>query len=121
MAAYPTIPIDHAGFSELPRGYVTVRTGFESGHVQTRAKSTTAPRQYQFSHRGCSAAEVTTWVAFWEARKGGAEAFDFTDPRTGAVIACRFKHEGGGPPPITPIGGANIGFTIGPILLEEAL
>ncbi|MBS0150462.1 MAG: hypothetical protein JSR31_05930 [Nitrospira sp.] len=119
MAAYPTIPIDLAGFVELPRAYVTVRTEFESGYVQTRAKSTTAPRQYQFSHRGCSAAEVATWVTFWDARKGGAEAFDFTDPRTGGVVSCRFKADG--PPPISPIGGANIGFTIGPISLEEAL
>ena len=121
MAAYPSIPIDHSGFQELPRAYVTVRTEFEAGYVQTRAKSTTAPRQYQFSHRGASAAEVTTWQTFWEARKGGAEAFDFTDPRTGAVIACRFRHDGGSPPPILPIGGGNIGFTIGPITIEEAL
>jgi len=121
MAAYPTIPIDHAGFTELPRAYVTVRTEFESGYVQTRAKSTTAPRRYQFSHRGCSAAEVVTWVTFWEARKGGAEAFDFTDPRTGAVVPCRFQHDSGSPPPIAPIGGGNIGFMIGPITLEEAL
>lgn len=121
MAAYPTIPIDHAGFMELPRAYATVRTEFESGYVQTRAKSTTAPRQYQLFHRGCSPAEVTTWVAFWEARKGGAEAFDFTDPRTGAVVPCRFKHDGGSPPPIAPIGGGAQVFTIGPITLEEAL
>ncbi len=121
MAAYPSISIDHAGFTESPRAYVTVRTEFEAGYVQTRNKSTTAPRQYQFTHRGVSASEVTTWVTFWEARKGGAEAFDFTDPRTGAVIACRFKHDAGSPPPIAPLGGGNIGFTIGPIMLEEAL
>lgn len=119
MAAYPSIPIDLNGFTELPRAYITVRTGFEAGYVQTRVKSTTAPREYQFVHRGCSAAEVTTWVAFWEARKGGAETFDFTDPRTGSVVPCRFKSDS--PPPISPIGGANIAFTIGPISLEEAL
>lgn len=118
MAAYPTIPIDHDGFVELPRAYVTIRTEFESGHVQTRAKSTTAPRQYQFTHRGVSASEVATWVAFWEARKGGAEAFDFTNPRTGAVVPCRFKNDG--PPPISPVGALSI-FTIGPIAIEEAL
>ncbi len=121
MAAYPSIPIDHAGFTESPRAYVTVRTEFESGHVQTRNKSTTAPRQFQFVHRGVSAAERATWVTFWEARKGGAEAFDFTSPITSEVIACRFKHDAGSPPPIAPLGGGNIGFTIGPIMLEEAL
>lgn len=121
MAAYPTIPIDHAGFEELPRAYATIRTEFEAGYVQTRAKSTTAPRQYQFSHRGVSSSEVATWVTFWEARKGGAEAFDFTDPRTGAVVPCRFRHDSGSPPAITPASSAAGPFTIGPIQLEEAL
>ena len=106
---------------ELPRAYQTIKTGFEFGYVQTRAKTTTAPRQFKFIHRAASAAQVTTWIAFWDARKGGAEAFDFTDPRTGSVIACRFMHDQSNPPQIEPIGGANIGFTIGPIHLEEAL
>lgn len=121
MAAYPTIAIAWGDFVELPRAYQVVKTPYEAGYVQTRAKSTTAPRQYQFSHRGITAAEVATWVAFWEARKGGAEAFDFTDPRTSATVSCRFKHDAGSPPPIQPIGSANVGFTIGPIMLEEAL
>lgn len=119
MAAYPIIPIDHSDFEEVPRAYVTIRTEFSDGYVQTRAQSTTAPRQYKYSHKGCSAAEVATWVAFWDARKGGAEAFDFTDPRTGAVVPCRFRGES--PPMIAPIGGGNIAFTIGPISIEEAL
>lgn len=121
MAAYPTIPIDHGDFVELPRAYPVVRTPYESGYVQTRAKATIGPRQYQFTHRGASAAEVTTWVTFWDARKGGSEAFDFTDPRTSSVISCRFKHDASNPPPIHPIGSANIGFIIGPITIEEAL
>lgn len=121
MAAYPSIPIAHGDFIELPRAYAIVKTPYESGYAQTRAKATTAPRQYQLSHRGATAAEVTTWLAFWDARKGGAEAFDFTDPRTSAVISCRFKHDASNPPTIQPIGSANVGFNIGPITLEEAL
>jgi hypothetical protein len=121
MAAYPSLIIAHSDFMEMPRAYPIVKTGYEAGYAQTRAKTTTAPRQYQLSHRGVTAAEVTTWVTFWEARRGGAEAFDFTDPRTAAVVSCRFKHDAGSPPQIVPIGSANVGFTIGPIMLEEAL
>lgn len=121
MAAYPSIPFGHDDFIELPRAYATVKTPYEAGYAQTRPKSTTAPRAFSLTHQGATAAEVVTWNAFWEARKGGAEAFDFTDPRTGATLSCRFKHDAGSPPPIRPIGGANVGFTIGPILLEEAL
>ncbi|MDH5738719.1 MAG: hypothetical protein OEY77_00170 [Nitrospira sp.] len=121
MAAYPNIPISFEGFVELPRAFHAVRTEFESGYVQTRAKSTIAPRAFQLSHHGATAAEVTTWIAFWEARKGGAESFDFTIPRTSTTISCRFKHASGNPPSIVPIGQANVGFNIGPIMLEEAL
>ncbi len=118
MAAYPSIAIAVANFQELPRNYETIRTEYEDGYVATRAKSTTAPRGFRFKHEVVLAADVTTFDTFWEARKGGAEAFDFTNPRTGAVIACRFV---GPRPAYTPRGAANVAFDIGPIELEEAL
>lgn len=121
MAAYPSSPIAFDSFVEVPRAYQTIKTGFEAGYAQTRAKSTTAPRQFQFLHKTILAADVTTWVAFWDARLGGADSFDFTDPRTGAVISCRFKHDASNPPQVSPIGSANVAFTIGPITLEEVL
>lgn len=121
MADYPSIPISHDGFVELPRAYQVVRTGYEAGYAQTRPKTTTAPRAFSLTHHGASLAEVATWNTFWEARKGGAEAFNFTDPRTGDTIACRFRHDAGNPPPVTPIGGGKVGYNIGPIALEEAL
>ena len=118
MAAYPSILIALSGFQELSRDYQTIRTPSEQGYVQTRAKSTTAPRGFRFMHQLASAAEVATFNTFWDARKGGAEAFDFTDPRTGAVISCRFVGER---PPYTPRSPAGTYFDIGPVTLKEAL
>ncbi len=118
MAAYPSIPIDLEGFEELPRDYATLRTEYESGYVQTRARRTTGPRVYRFRHRLATAANVTTFVTFWDARKGGAEAFDFTDPRTAATISVRFR---GAMPAIVPRTPSNVAFDIGPIEVEEAL
>lgn len=118
MAAYPSIPIALDAFQELPRGFSTIRTEMEAGYVQTRAKNTTAPRGFRFTHQLASAADVITFATFWDARKGGAEAFDFTDPRTSTVISCRFV---GSRPPYTPRTQANQAFDIGPIELEEAL
>ena len=118
MANYPSLTISFKSFMELPPAYETIRTPFEAGYVQTRNKSTTAPRQYEFVHEAASASEVSTFVTFWNARKGGAEAFTFTDPRTSSQISCRFV---GDPPDITPVGGGNVGFNIGPVRLEEAL
>lgn len=122
MAAYPTIPIALDSFTELPRAYQVVRTGFEAGYAQTRAKSTTAPRQFAFQHDGVLSADRTTWLSFWEARKGGSEAFDFTHPVTAEVIPCRFKHDASNPPPVKLIGSVATGlYMIGPITIEEAL
>lgn len=118
MAAYPSLLITWENFQELPRAYQTIRTEFESGYVQTRAKNTTGPRGFRFTHHLVSASDVATFNAFWDARKGGAEAFDFTDPRTGAVISCRFV---GDRPSYAKRGPNNAVFDIGPIVLEEAL
>lgn len=119
MADYPSIVISWRGFRELPRAYQTIATEYESGYKQTRLKSTTAPRGFEFSHEACSAADAATFAAFWDARKGDTDVFNFTDPRTGAVIVCRFA--GSQPPPIVPRGGGNVAFDIGPVRLEEAL
>lgn len=119
--AYPSLAIGIDGFQELPRGYQTIKTPYEQGYVQTRAKSTTAARRFTLMHDKVSAADVATFVTFWDARKGGAEAFDFTDPRTGSVISVRFDHDEKNPPRIAPIASANAAFMIGPIQLEEAL
>lgn len=122
MAAYPSIPIAVDSFMELPRAYQVVRTSYEAGYAQTRVKSTTAPRQFAFQHDGVPAADRTTFLSFWEARKGGAESFDFTHPITAEVISCRFKHDASNPPPIKLVGSvATAIYVIGPITIEEAL
>ncbi|MGH7260625.1 MAG: hypothetical protein ACREI9_08075 [Nitrospiraceae bacterium] len=92
MADYPVLVIGFP-FDELTPDYGVIRTDMESGYVQTRARTTSAPRGYAFKHESLTASEVATWLAFWNARKGGAESFNFTDPRTAAVIVCRFKME----------------------------
>jgi len=122
MAAYPSIAIAPDSFVEIPRAYQVVRTGYEAGYAQTRAKSTTAPRAFQFLHQGVPAADRTTWLAFWDARKGGAEAFDFTHPITAEVVSCRFKHDASNPPPVKLLGSVGTAhYNIGPIEVEEAL
>lgn len=122
MADYPSIAIEPGSFEERPRAYRVVKTEFEHGYVQTRAKSTTAPREFQFLHKGVPAADRTTFLSFWDARKGGAEAFNFTNPLTAEVVSCRFKHDASNPPSVKLIGSvATAHYIIGPITLEEAL
>lgn len=119
MAVYPSIPISWREYEELPRQYDTIRTPMENGAVQRRVRSVTAPRAYQFIHELCSASEVDTLVAFWEARKGGADTFTFTDPRTGTPVSVCYADDA--PPPVRPVGGANLAFTVGPVKLVEVL
>lgn len=115
MADYPTLALQFAGFSEDPKDFQTIRTEMEQGYVQTRAKVTTGPRMYAFSHPLLTAAEVATWVTFYDSCKGGALSFNFTDPRTSSTVICRFKSK----PQIIPATYAT--YNIVNIQLEEAL
>ncbi|MGH8597284.1 MAG: hypothetical protein ACREXT_11565 [Gammaproteobacteria bacterium] len=114
MADYPALVIGFP-FKENAPDYGVIRTEMESGYVQTRARTTIAPRLYEFKHESLTASEVATWVAFWNARKGGGESFNFTDPRTAAVVVCRFKME---KPKITRTGPVSYDVDVE---LEEAL
>jgi|SRR5687767_7137371 len=90
MAAYPSIPITLPLGEEGP-DYGVVETGMELGYVQTRARTTVAPREWSFSHNRCTAAERVTWIAFWNTHKGRATVFTFVDPHTGATVNARFN------------------------------
>lgn len=118
---YPDIPVTWESFVEVPRAYQVIKTPYEAGYAQTRPKVTTAPRQFQITHKNVLAADRATWMAFWDTQVGGAGIFTFTNPLSGEVVPCRFKHDASNPPPVVPIGSGNVGFTIGPIMLEEAL
>lgn len=116
MADYPTIPITFP-YTEEPPDYQTIRTGMEYGYVQTRAKTTVAPRVYEFSHENCTSTDRTTWLTFWNARLGGSGSFNFTDPNTSAVVVCRFEESAK-----TMIRRTSPNtYMIGPIRVEEAL
>ena len=117
---YPTLPIEFP-FTEGAKRFVTVRSSFEDeGVEQTRAKVTTGPRQYEFTHRSLTASEVTTWQAFWDSMKGGAGEFDFTDPRTAATVTCRFRDDVMRPDGIVKRTGPQT-YDIGPIVIREKL
>lgn len=96
MADYPTLPI--AKLKELPGDYGVTKTEFEFGYRQTRPTRTKAARRYEIDHETLTAAEATTWKSFWDARTGGGEAFNFTDPRTSNVVVVQFDDDGGQPP-----------------------
>jgi hypothetical protein len=118
MAAYPATPIALMLAEELP-DYQVLATGMELGYVQTRAKTTVAPRRLTIAHHTLTVAQVATWEAFWNARKGGGESFTFTHPRTSAGLTVRFRADS--QPTITlKDGSANL-YDIEGIELEEAL
>lgn len=89
MANYPTIPIT-LPMARRGKDYAVQRNQAEMGYEQTRATVTRAPRIWAFSHNYCTDAERATWEAFWDARKGGGESFQFTDPVTSTTVTVRF-------------------------------
>jgi hypothetical protein len=123
MPAYPSLAITLAP-TEGPPAYDVLSTPFEAGYRQTRLRNTVAPRTYGFSHEVVPAADAITWVTFWNSQKGASTTFDFTDPRTGAVVVCRFhpdRMNGKSIEDLVHKLGNSGYYTIGPIYLEEAL
>lgn len=115
MPSYPSLPFEFP-FGEPVKQWQTIRTEFESGHIQTRQKTTTAPRLYgPNAHRSLSSADVTTWLSFWDSVAGEAGSFQLTDPRTAVVYTVRFK----GQPSIKRTGPQT--WDIEPVVFEEAL
>jgi hypothetical protein len=120
MAAYPSLIIDWPPTEGAP-DFQVISTPLGMGYRQTRAATTVAPRVYSFHHRTIAQADVVTWLTFWNARKGPAESFTFTDHRTGAVVTVRFHPDrmSGHVEEIIVRKSPNA-YDIGPIVLEEA-
>lgn len=89
MAEYPSLPIPFP-VANTPPDYGVIRTEMEQGYVQTRARLTKAPRKWRFSHVMLTSSEKSTWLAFWDSKKGGSASFSFTDPISGGDVSVRF-------------------------------
>ena len=91
--SYPSTILISFPFEESGPDYGVIRTEMEMGYVQTRNRTTIAPRSYKFTHVAASGNDVATWLAHWNDRKGGGASFTFTDPRTSSTITVRFKQQ----------------------------
>lgn len=87
--SYPNLLISFV-FGEQPQGWQVHRFITEYGYEHTRLKYTDGIRRFRVMHKNMSPTEASTWITFWESRKGRSGPFFFTNPRTGEVIRCRF-------------------------------
>lgn len=90
MATWP------AGFCALAGSYTesspnnTIRTSMDRGPDKVRRRTTANIRPISFKML-LSKTRLATFEAFYEDETfGGAEAFDFTHPRTGEAVRARF-------------------------------
>jgi phage-related protein len=73
----------------------TIRSPFEAGYVQTRARNTRARKRFQVVWEDLlPTADRTTLETFFTATvHGGADAFNWTDPTTSATHVVRFVED----------------------------
>ncbi len=67
---------------------------FDSGHVRTQLQDLSTRRVFNIQAFATTAAERTTLLAFYEARKGPYEGFDFTPPLESSTIKVHFTEDG---------------------------
>jgi phage-related protein len=68
-----------------------IRTEFESGIVQTRAKFTRTRGTWGLSWANMRGADYRVLRDFYKQMKGGALSFNWTHPRDGTAFEVRFK------------------------------
>ena len=68
-----------------------VRTEMEQGPAKVRRRSTAGVRKLSMSFVMSKAQIATLETFITTALSGGALAFDYTHPRSGASLSCRFR------------------------------
>jgi hypothetical protein len=104
MTTWPdTLPVAPLleNFQELlPQ--TTIRTDMDSGPAKVRQRTTAGVGALMVSYL-LNVAETVALDSFYQTTlSGGATPFDFTHPRTGAILSCRFSR----PPEYTPAYGS---------------
>ena len=79
----------------------TIRTDMDTGPAKIRQRTTAAVGSLMVNYL-LSTAETIALDAFYQTTLfGGSGAFDYTHPRTGATLSCRFVS----PPEYAPVNG----------------
>lgn len=105
MASWPgTLPDDflQQGYSEtMPNNLI--RTQMDAGPAKVRRRSTAAPTLIAGRQTMTETQTEALDTFFKTTTSYGADAFDWTDPRTGDSVSMRFIN----PPKLMPSGGVN--------------
>jgi len=89
---YPSIETtpEADDFTEQAAYDPTLRTEFENGAVQTRARFTVSPKKWHILYRHLSDSEKNTIESFERTVSYGAGAFNWSHPRSGSSYTVRF-------------------------------
>jgi len=96
MANFPILSkdFDASSFKERSENPVVASGDTEGGYVYTRPRHTRRPRKsFEFKFVDISEAERTDLTDFWDDRRGGSGAFNWTHPITATVYNVRFDPE----------------------------
>lgn len=88
MSVYQTLPASTAPYAfpfKRTSAFKTISHEMENGVKQTRAKWGRERKTYGLAFRTFNVSEMDTLIAFFRARKGGADAFLFDDPRISSI------------------------------------
>jgi len=89
MANFPNIQQPSITVSENYHDNV-IRSSFEAGYVQTRARFTRLLRTFEVQWAALPLTDYATLDAFYRETGGGADSFDWTHPQTKAKLIVRF-------------------------------
>lgn len=96
MADFPTLSkgFDATAFKISYENPAVPEGETEGGYVITRARHTRRPRRFfTIRYLDITEADRLALEAFWDARRGGSEAFNWTNPVTSETFNVRFDSQ----------------------------
>lgn len=73
--------------------YKTLKTNFENGAVQTRAKWSSPLRTFRLVFKNRPYSDVTTLMTLFDSKYGGYGSFTFTNPNDSTEYTVRFSED----------------------------
>lgn len=118
MAAWPAISAPDADLFQQAIQKPLVRTEFESGVVQSRARATSARRRFILGWHALSNTDYETLVTFFETYQG--DTFTYTHPVTSTSYTVRFSNDELPPARVSGWIGGTECWALSGLELEEA-
>jgi len=91
MKTYPTLIEEVSGYSEMIANDPTIKSEFENGKLETRARHTNIKNKWELFYKGLSDVDYLALKNFQQSVMIGSEIFQWVNPKDAQTHNVRFE------------------------------